>query len=222
MLTVKIIAKALNKDYNGRDFQVTKTVTDSRQAEEYCLFTAIAGERVDGHTFVPALDERFEHLVFLGTAPAPEGLRNPYFQVGDIQVALGLLAKNHLSALDTVKVAVTGSVGKTTTKNFILSALAPAMQVSGTKGNQNNELGVPLTALAVDQKDRAAVIEMGMRGLGQINYLTQFITPDIAVITNIGVAHLEFEQLSVCGMAGIHFQNVHVGSNVETKRFTVF
>lgn len=191
MLTVQTIAKALNKAAPAEDFAVHKTVTDSRQAEENCLFAAIVGERVDGHTFIPQLDEKWEHMVFLGTAPAPEGLRNPYFQVEDIQVALGLLAKAHLASMEAVKIAVTGSVGKTTTKNFILSALAPAIQVSGTKGNQNNELGVPLTALAVEEQDRAAVIEMGMRGLGQIQYLTQFITPDLAVITNIGVAHLE-------------------------------
>ncbi|MBQ7936700.1 MAG: UDP-N-acetylmuramoyl-tripeptide--D-alanyl-D-alanine ligase [Clostridia bacterium] len=191
MLTVQTIAKALNMEYTGKDFQVVKTVTDSRLAGEGCLFAAIVGERVDGHSFIADLDDRFESMVFLGTHPKPADLRNPYFQVEDIQKALGLLAKAHLAALPAKVVAVTGSVGKTTTKNFILSALAPAMQVSGTKGNQNNELGVPLTGLAVAETDQAAVVEMGMRGLGQITYLTQFITPDIAVITNIGVAHLE-------------------------------
>lgn len=191
MLSVKTIAKALGRSYSGKDFIIEQTVTDSRLAKENCIFAAICGERVDGHSFIPTLDEKTENIVFLGTAPAPEGLKNPYFKVEDIQVALGLLAKEHLMALDAVKIGVTGSVGKTTTKNFILSALAPSMQISGTKGNQNNELGVPLTALAVTEKDQAAVIEMGMRGLGQIRYLTQFIVPDLAVVTNIGVAHLE-------------------------------
>lgn len=191
MLTVFKIAKALNAPRPAQDFAVHKVITDSRKGEEGCLFAAIEGERADGHNFIPALDQQFEHIVFLGTKPLQTALRNPYFIVKDVREALGLLAKAHLAELPTKIIGVTGSVGKTTTKNFILSALAPAMQVSGTLGNMNNELGVPLTGLAVQETDQAAVIEMGMRGLGQIHYLTQFITPDIAVVTNVGVAHLE-------------------------------
>ena len=191
MLTVKTIAKALNTAYTGRDFPVTHTVTDSRQVGENCLFAAIVGQRFDPHTVIPALDCQYQNVVFLGTKPQPAGLKNPYFQVEDIQVALGLLARAHLATLPTKIVGVTGSVGKTTTKNFILSALSPALNVSGTKGNMNNELGVPLTGLSVGETDDAAVVEMGMRGLGQITYLTRFITPHLAVVTNVGVAHLE-------------------------------
>lgn len=189
MLTVDKIARALNAPAPEQDFAITRVVTDSRKGEEGCLFAAIKGERVDGHSFIPALDEKLENVVFLGTKPMTT--RHPYFVVEDVLVALGLLAKAHLEELPAKIVGVTGSVGKTTTKNFILSALAPAMQVSGTQGNMNNELGVPLTGLAVADTDQAAVVEMGMRGLGQIHYLTQFIAPDLAVITNIGVAHLE-------------------------------
>lgn len=191
MLSVQTVAKALNKPAPEVDFPLSKVVTDSRQGGEGCLFAAIAGERVNGHSFIPQLDQAFEKMVFLGTEPCPAGLRNPYFQVEDIRYALGLLAKEHLSSCQAKVIGVTGSVGKTTTKNFILSALSPALRVSGTKGNMNNELGVPLTGLAVSDTDEAAVVEMGMRGLGQIEYLTQFITPHIAVVTNIGVAHLE-------------------------------
>ncbi len=191
MLTVKTVAKALNMAPPQEDFPLGKVVTDSRCGEEGCLFVAIKGERVDGHSFVPALDAQFEKIAFLGTASCPQGVKHPYFQVENIEIALGLLAKAHLNTLSTKIIGVTGSVGKTTTKNFILSALAPSMEVSGTKGNMNNELGVPLTGLAVRESDAAAVVEMGMRGLGQIDYLTRFITPDLAVVTNIGVAHLE-------------------------------
>ena len=190
MLTVGTVAKALNHPLPSADFPLRGVVTDSRCAGEGILFAAIAGERVNGHSFIPQLDETYEKMVFLGTEPPPEGLRNPYFQVEDIRFALGLLAKAHLAACPAKIIGVTGSVGKTTTKNFILSALS-SLRVSGTKGNMNNELGVPLTGLAVSDTDEAAVIEMGMRGLGQIDYLTRFITPDIAVVTNIGVAHLE-------------------------------
>ncbi len=191
MLSVHIVANALNKPMPAVDFPLDRVVTDSRQAGAGCLFAAIAGERVNGHSFIPQLDKSYENMVFLGTEPQPDGLKNPYFQVEDIRFALGLLAKAHLTGCPAKIIGVTGSVGKTTTKNFILSALSPALQVSGTKGNMNNELGVPLTALAVADTAQAAVVEMGMRGLGQIDYLTQFITPDIAVVTNIGVAHLE-------------------------------
>lgn len=189
MLTFNKIAAALQAPALCEDFSVTDVVTDSRKATAGCLFAALEGERVDGHSFIPQLDQQFSPMVFLGTKPM--NTRNPYILVTDVRKALGLVAKAHLKELPAKVIGVTGSVGKTTTKNFILSALRPAMQVSGTAGNMNNELGVPLTALAVGEKDRAAVIEMGMRGLGQIEYLTQFITPDIAVITNVGVAHLE-------------------------------
>ncbi|MBQ3083863.1 MAG: UDP-N-acetylmuramoyl-tripeptide--D-alanyl-D-alanine ligase [Clostridia bacterium] len=191
MLTLSEIAKALHQSVNAADFPIEAVQTDSRQVKEHTLFAALVGERVDAHRFIPALDAQFEEIVFLVSRLPEEPTRNPCFLVEDVREALGLLAKSHLQAVPAEIVCVTGSVGKTTTKNFILSALAPAMQVSGTLGNMNNELGVPLTALAVSDTDRAAVIEMGMRGLGQIHYLTQFVTPDIAVITNIGVAHLE-------------------------------
>ncbi len=191
MLTVNKIAAALDLPPQERDFEIKKVVTDSRQAEENCLFVAIEGERVDGHSFIPGLFEMFDNIAFLVTKSPEKSIKSPCFLVKNVHFALGLLAKAHLAELSTKVIGVTGSVGKTTTKNFILSALAPAMQVSGTLGNMNNELGVPLTGLAVSESDRAAVIEMGMRGLGQIEYLTQFIVPDIAVVTNIGVAHLE-------------------------------
>ncbi len=191
MLSVSSIAVALNCIYNGPDFEVHTYVTDSRKVQKGCLFAAIKGERVDGHSFIPALDQAYENIVFLVSEPPEEELRNPCFVVSDVREGLGMIAKAHLEALDAKIIGVTGSVGKTTTKNFILSALNAAIKAAGTAGNMNNELGVPLTALAVSEQDRAAVVEMGMRGLGQITYLTQFVRPDIAVITNIGVAHLE-------------------------------
>ncbi len=191
MLTVKKIAAALGYSYDGPEFEIKSVVTDSRKMENHCLFAAIIGERADGHSFIKALDAQYENVVFLGSKKPDFSPRNPYFLVDDVLEGLGYLAKAHLEALPARIIGVTGSVGKTTTKNFILSALSASIAASGTAGNMNNELGVPLTALAVGEQDQAAVIEMGMRGLGQIQYLTRFIRPDIAVITNIGVAHLE-------------------------------
>ena len=191
MLNVSSIAVALNCLYDGPEFAVMDYVTDSRKVKEGCLFAAIKGERVDGHSFIPALDRSYKNIVFLVSEEPEKPTQNPCFVVDDVRVGLGRIAKAHLAQLDAKIVGVTGSVGKTTTKNFILSALNAAIKASGTAGNMNNELGVPLTALAVSEQDQAAVIEMGMRGLGQINYLTQFVRPDIAVVTNVGVAHLE-------------------------------
>lgn len=191
MLNVSSIAAALNIEYHGSDFAIRAYATDSRKVEEGCLFAAIKGERVDGHSFIPALDQAHKNIVFLVSEQPEMKLQNPCFTVKDVREGLGLIAKAHLEQLGAKIIGVTGSVGKTTTKNFILSALNAAIKASGTAGNMNNELGVPLTALAVSEQDQAAVIEMGMRGLGQIEYLTRFVRPDIAVITNIGVAHLE-------------------------------
>lgn len=190
-LTVEKIAAALGCPYNGLDFKVEQVVCDSRKVQDNTVFAAIVGERVDGHSFIKALDEQYNRVVFLGTKEPESSLRNPYFQVEDIQKALGALARTHLAEMPAKVIGVTGSVGKTTTKNFILSALSTCVKASATKGNQNNELGVPLTALSVGEEDRAAIIEMGMRGLGQITYLTEFARPDIAVVTNVGVAHME-------------------------------
>ncbi len=191
MLNVREIATALNLPYNGAAFEIKEYCTDSRRVGEGCLFAALEGERVDGHSFIPALDQAHKNIVFLASKQPAGQTQNPCFIVEDVREALGWIAKAHLKKVSAKIIGVTGSVGKTTTKNFILSALKPALQASGTAGNMNNELGVPLTALAVSETDQAAVIEMGMRGLGQIEYLTQFVTPDIAVVTNIGVAHLE-------------------------------
>lgn len=190
-LTVQKIAKALAQEYTGRDFQIDQVVIDSRMVKNYTVFAAIVGEKNDGHSYIADLDRQYENLLFIGTKPLEKALRNPYFQVEDIRTALGLLAKAHLAELDAKVIAVTGSVGKTTTKNFLLAAFSACTKACATKGNQNNELGVPLTALSVSEEDRAAIVEMGMRGLGQITYLTDFVRPDVAVVTNVGVAHME-------------------------------
>ncbi len=191
MLTLNRINAIFDQPEAARDYPIEAYHTDSRKVAEHTLFAALVGERVNAHDFIPALDGQYEEIVFLVSEPPAEPTKNPCIVVKDVREALGRIAKVHLEVLSAAVIGVTGSVGKTTTKNFILSALAPAMQVSGTAGNMNNELGVPLTALAVSESDRAAVIEMGMRGLGQIEYLTQFVIPEIAVVTNIGVAHLE-------------------------------
>ncbi len=190
-LTVHQIARTLGATYCGRDYLLTGFSWDSREMQNGMLFTAIVGERNNGHHYIRQLDEAYGEIAFLTTEPLDFKPRNPVFQVEDVRVALAMLAHAHLEGINARIVGVTGSVGKTTTKNFILSALAPGMKASGTKGNQNNELGIPATALNVEENDRVGVVEMGMRGLGQIADAARYVQPDLAVITNIGVAHLE-------------------------------
>ena len=190
-LRVQQIAQCLGIEYFGRDYLLTGFSWDSREMQNGMLFAAIVGERNNGHDYIRQLDNAFGEIVFLTTQPLDFKPRNPVFQVESVEVALSMLAREHLKGVTARIVGVTGSVGKTTTKNFILSALAPGIKASGTKGNQNNELGIPATALNVAENDRAAVVEMGMRGLGQIADAARYVQPDLAVITNIGVSHLE-------------------------------
>ena len=169
---------------------VLSVKTDSRLVTNGCLFAAIKGERVDGFDFIKKLDKDFDNIAFLCTKK-PQNTKNPAVVVTDVIKALGDIARLYLGGLELVKIAVTGSVGKTTTKDFIASALSACLKVHSLSGNRNNELGLPLTALEANKNHKAAVFEMGMRGLGQIAYLCSIVNPDIGVITNIGLSHIE-------------------------------
>ena len=183
------IANKINGTLVGADMEINGVVTDSRKVRGGSLFVAIRGERVDGHDFIPDLDKKTD-CAYLTTKKI-EGIKNPCIITDDAVKALGKIANLHLSGLSAKRVAVTGSVGKTTTKNYIAAALSECMQINCTKGNFNNELGLPLTALETKDSDRAVVLEMGMRGKGQITYLCDIAKPDVAVITNVGICHIE-------------------------------
>ena len=188
-LTLKQIADKAGGALYGADMTVTKLVTDSRKVSEGCIFAAIKGARADGFDFIADLDKT-PNIAYL-TDRQPSGVKNPYVLVTDVITAIGSVAALYLDTLPAKRIAVTGSVGKTTTKNFIASALSECMQVHFSKGNHNNELGLPLSVLETKESDAAVVLEMGMRGFGQIKYLCQIARPDIAVITNIGISHIE-------------------------------
>lgn len=188
-LTLKQIADKTGGKLCGADMTVTELVTDSRKAVKNSLFCAIKGERADGFDFIKNLDAT-DGIAYL-TDRAPKSVNNPYILVTDVIEAIGKIASLHLDTLDVHRVAVTGSVGKTTTKNYIAAALNACIPTHFAKGNFNNELGLPLTALGTDSTHKAVVLEMGMRGLGQIEYLCNIAAPDVAVITNIGISHIE-------------------------------
>lgn len=188
-LTAFDVADRLGLRRPTRNMIIRHVVTDSRQVQENTLFAAIVGERVDGHDFIPALDEKFENVMFLCSKKT--GARHDELICNDVLRALGDVAALHLSMLPAKRIAVTGSVGKTTTKEMIACALAGKYAVQKSLANRNNELGMPLTAFTVDESHGAAIFEMGMRGKGQIDYLARRVRPQVGVITNIGVSHIE-------------------------------
>jgi UDP-N-acetylmuramoyl-tripeptide--D-alanyl-D-alanine ligase len=165
--------------------------TDSRQLAAGQLFVPLVGERFDGHAFLAqaaALGAQAALVQRDRAELVPPGLL--HWLVDDSLDAYQQLGLIHRRSLRAPVVAVTGSAGKTTTRELIRAALAPLGPVTASSGNENNDIGVPLTLLKAGGEQRAVVVEMGMRGLGEIERLSRSAEPDVAVITNIGTAHI--------------------------------
>ena len=170
---------------------VTGVTTDSRAVQPGQLFIPLVGERFDGHAYISkALDGGAAGCL---TAAAPETLLpgKLYIQVADTRLALKALASWYRDKFDLPVVQVTGSAGKTTTKEMIASVLSQRYNTLRTEGNFNNDIGAPLTLLRLMPEHQAAVVETGMNHFGEIRYLGEMVRPDIAVITNVGDAHIE-------------------------------
>lgn len=172
------------------NIQIKGAVLDSRQVEEGYLFFATKGERVDGHSFIPQVAEKKAACVVCEKAPA--GVEIPYILVEDSFVALKKVAAFYRENLTIPVVGITGSVGKTSTKEMIASVLSQRYNVLKTEGNFNNEVGLPLTILRIRDEHKVAVVEMGINHFGEMHRLSEIAKPDICVITNIGQCHLEF------------------------------
>ncbi|MFJ2766737.1 UDP-N-acetylmuramoyl-tripeptide--D-alanyl-D-alanine ligase [Streptomyces sp. NPDC087300] len=159
-------------------------VLDSRYGEPGGLFVAMAGERVDGHDYA----DRTRATAVLGSRPTSL----PTVVVGDVPAALQTLAAHSVARLRErlTVVAVTGSQGKTSTKDMLSVILSGAGPTVATHGSYNNELGVPLTMLRADARTRFLALEMGARHIGDIAHLTELVAPDIAVVLNVGQAHI--------------------------------
>lgn len=192
---IKLTAKTIAKMIQGRlkapeGIEVSRISIDSRQDNSGALFVAIPGERFDGHDFIEQACKNGAALVMAQEGkPVPDNI--PAVFVNDTVKALGALASAYRDLFKIRVVAVTGSVGKTSTKEMIASILSARYKVHKTKGNFNNEIGLPLSVLELDRDHDVAVFEMGMRGFGEISYLSRIVKPDIAVITNIGITHIE-------------------------------
>ena len=171
------------------EFVVKGISTDTRTIEKGMLFVALSGESFDGHKFVDVAEEKGAGALLV-QKEVKSSL--PVIMVKDTRLALGDIAAFYMAKLNIPTVAVTGSVGKTTTKDMIAAVLGKHFNTGKTRGNHNNDIGVPLTVFSYTPENTAAVVEMGMNHFNEISYLTNMVKPDIAIITNVGVSHIEY------------------------------
>lgn len=239
-MTLANIAAACGGTYYGTKADKTReiagAVIDNRLIEKDYLFIAIKGARVDGHNFIPAAFEAGALAVL-----SEHELKNPagpYILVDSCEQAMKKIAKFYRRSLDIKVVGITGSVGKTSTKEMIASVLAQKYNVLKTEGNFNNEIGLPLTIFKIREEHEVAVLEMGISDFGEMHRLAEMAYPDVCVITNIGLCHLEnlidrdgilkaktesFEHLTVNGIAVLNGDDDKLCTKTEVNgRSTVF
>lgn len=192
-LSLENIVAAVHGDYIGDHAllrrEISAVTTDSRTVAEGCLFAAIRGERVDGHDYIPAAFAVGALCVLAEKMP-----KNPagsVILVRSTEKALQSLAAFYRAQFDMPVLGITGSVGKTTAKEMCAAVLSQRFPTLKTQGNFNNGLGVPLTVFRMDERHRAAVVEMGVSHFGEMKELADIAQPDMALYTAIGHAHLE-------------------------------
>lgn len=193
-LTPDIVAAAVGGRYvgpeSGRHVPITSVVRDDRDVTAGSLFVCIRGERVDGHDFAARAFESGAACCLYQRTP-PNAEEKPHILVASTLDALRDLGEYYRKLLDIPVVGVTGSVGKTTAKEMIAAALSTRYNVLKTPENLNNEIGVPLTLLSIQEEHEVAVIEMGISDFGEMRRIARMVRPDICVITAIGHSHLE-------------------------------
>ncbi|HOO27085.1 MAG TPA: UDP-N-acetylmuramoyl-tripeptide--D-alanyl-D-alanine ligase [Lachnospiraceae bacterium] len=170
--------------------EAASVVIDSRKAEPDCIFIATKGERVDGHSFIPQVLKAGALGIVCEQEPAA-GTDGCFIVVQDSFQALKDIAQYYRSVLPVKTVGITGSVGKTSTKEMIASVLSKRFFIWKTAGNFNNEVGVPLTIFGIREEHEIAVLEMGISDFGEMDRLSRIVRPDVCVMTNIGPCHLE-------------------------------
>ncbi len=191
MMLLSEVALAVNGRLSGADVMIACVDSDSRNIEKNQLFVAIKGERFDGNTFALEAINKGAAAVLISDASSSA---QPAVIVDDTRLALGQLAAYWRSKSAAPVVAITGSNGKTTTKEMLSAILVAATGdqsfVHATKGNLNNDIGLPLTLLKTRVQHQYVVAEMGMNHLGELDYLTHIAKPNVAVINNAGTAHI--------------------------------
>ena len=239
-MTLANIAAVCGGTYYGTEADKAKeiagAVIDNRLIEKDYLFIAIKGARVDGHSFIPSAYEAGALAVL--SEHELENPAGPYILVDSCEQAMKKIAKFYRRSLDIKVVGITGSVGKTSTKEMIASVLAQKYNVHKTEGNFNNEIGLPLTIFKIRDEHEVAVLEMGISDFGEMHRLAEMANPDVCVITNIGLCHLEnlidrdgilkaktesFEHMTANGIAVLNGDDDKLCTKAEVNgRQTVF
>lgn len=195
-ITIREIMQAVGGKLLGQfddlDRTVTHVFTDSRQIDAGALFIPLVGERFDGHAFINDALEGGAAGCFTARERESYLPGKFYIKVSSTQKALRDLARYYKQRFSIPFVGITGSVGKTTTKDMVAAVLSERYQVLKTEGNFNNEVGLPLTLLKLNSSHQICVLEMGMNHFGEIEYLSNIVEPQVALITNIGDSHIEY------------------------------
>ncbi|MGG1575778.1 UDP-N-acetylmuramoyl-tripeptide--D-alanyl-D-alanine ligase [Fictibacillus sp. NRS-1165] len=168
---------------------------DSRQPSPQSLYIPISGEKFDGHNFVmQAIEQGAVASLWKRGTPVPQGLESsfPLLFVDDTVEALQKMAKLYLKKVKPVVIGVTGSNGKTTTKDLLEAVISTTFKTHKTQGNYNNHIGLPLTILSMENDTEVIILEMGMSNFGEISLLSKLSEPDLAIVTNIGESHIEY------------------------------
>ena len=187
-MMISDLAKAFDLDFIAEDKMINAVSTDTRTIQKGDLFIALKGENFDGHEYLDLAIEKGADALIVDRDVETD---IPVFKVEDTRLALGQLAAYWRQQLDIKVVGLTGSNGKTTVKEMLTSILSETGSVTATRGNFNNDIGLPLTLLQMKPEHEFAVIEMGANHPGEIAYLTKITSPDVAVLNNAGSAHLE-------------------------------
>ncbi|MBQ4851911.1 UDP-N-acetylmuramoyl-tripeptide--D-alanyl-D-alanine ligase [Pseudoalteromonas sp. MMG012] len=182
------LANVLNASFDGENRAVGNINTDTRTITNNDVFLALRGPNFDGHKFVRQAQEKGAIAVIVDTLTECD---IPQFVVQDTRLALGELGKAVMSQVAPKTIAITGSVGKTTVKEMCAAVLSRRGNVLATAGNFNNDIGVPLTLLRLNEAHEYAVIELGANHIGEIAYTTALTQPDVAVVCNVAPAHIE-------------------------------
>lgn len=194
-LRIEEISKAVNGEIiirGNADMGIISDISsDTRTIREGALFIAIKGENSDGHNYLDIAFEKGAGCAIVESDEKCSADKAVFIKVRDTRLALGDLANYYRGLFDIPLVALTGSTGKTTTKDMIASVLRQRFRVCATDKNFNNDIGVPKTLFGIEESDEVAVVEMGMNHFGEISYLSKMAEPDIVLINNVGVSHIE-------------------------------
>ncbi|MDO4200223.1 MAG: UDP-N-acetylmuramoyl-tripeptide--D-alanyl-D-alanine ligase [Clostridia bacterium] len=188
----EILTATGGKLLSGNTDQIINRIScDSREIGENCLFIPLKGERFNGNDFIEKALENGAAASLVSSDYNSKSINGALIEVEDTLKAMQNIAKYYLSKFDIPVIGVTGSVGKTTTKEMIAAALGKTMKVFKTEGNYNGQIGLPMTIFNLDSSYEVAILEMGVSKFGEMETLCDIANPDIGVITNIGMSHME-------------------------------